>query len=101
MHTPCVHLGEVTSNSAESYNKAIFRARELPITHLVDSLRQKLVTWLSGLTNELLVYFGYVMRKMWDEPLAIDRTWMPHRITSTIYEFPTEPPVVVNLSERT
>lgn len=76
---PNVHrYGELTSNAAESFNSWILGPRSLPVTYMLDSIRQQLMRWFNERRESPATWTGAltpIMESRWNQAAAIGEGW--------------------------
>ncbi|XP_028071180.1 uncharacterized protein LOC114273569 [Camellia sinensis] len=95
--------GEMTSNAAESFNKWILDARNYPITRLVDTIKNQIMTMradrklLATNWNDLLCP---KMESCVREAYSNGCTWIVSQANENIYEVHSFPTVLVDIDKR-
>lgn len=85
----CCRYGEMSSNAAESFNAWIMDVRELPITHMVDSIRLKLMEWFSKRRERGRSWNGILCPKMLKKlniGIHDARTFSVKKSSDSVYE---------------
>lgn len=85
----CCRYGEMSSNAAESFNAWIMDVRDLHITHMVDTIRLKLMKWFSERRERGRSWNGILcpnMLKKLNICIRDGRTFSVKKSSDSIYE---------------
>ncbi|KAL7168051.1 hypothetical protein ACSBR2_038484 [Camellia fascicularis] len=96
--------GEMWSNAAESFNNWISEACHLPITHLVDTIRGKIIEKRTKRRLKSSKWTGVIcpkMEKKLDFELKTGRSWIVSQANDNVYEVHSHPSVMVDIIRRT
>ncbi|KAL7201018.1 hypothetical protein ACSBR1_032846 [Camellia fascicularis] len=92
------------SNAAESFNNWISEARHLPITHLVDTIRGKIMEKRTKRRLKSSKWTGVIcpkMEKKLESELKTGRSWIVSQANDNVYEIHSHPSVMVDIIRRT
>ncbi|KAL7211893.1 hypothetical protein ACSBR2_014700 [Camellia fascicularis] len=95
--------GEMTSNAAESFNKWILDARNYPITRLVDTLRNQIMTMRAERKVLATNWNGLLCPNIESrvrETYSNSYTWIVSQSNKDIYEVHSFPTVLVDVGKR-
>ncbi|XP_028112998.1 uncharacterized protein LOC114311135 [Camellia sinensis] len=96
--------GKMCSNASESFNNWITEAHHLPITRLVDSIRTRIMWQMSTWRDTLHKWARVIcpkMEKRIEKSYNTDRSWNVSQSNSNVYEFHSNPSVMVDVDRRT
>ncbi|XP_028080765.1 protein FAR1-RELATED SEQUENCE 4-like [Camellia sinensis] len=95
--------GEMTSNAAESFNKWILDARNYPITRLVDTIRNQIMTMRAERKVLATNWNGLLCPKMESRVMEVYSTgctWIVRQSNEDIYEVHSFPTVLVDVGKH-
>ncbi|KAM1751061.1 hypothetical protein FF1_009174 [Malus domestica] len=95
--------GETCNNVSETFNSWILELCGLPIFHMVDGIRIKLMRMMAELSHEAEQWSSVLcpeMEKTLNEILMLGRNWNVSRSTASVYEVHADYSVMVDLHNR-
>ncbi|XP_050121359.1 uncharacterized protein LOC126599014 [Malus sylvestris] len=95
--------GETCNNVSETFNSWIFELCDLPIFHMVDGIRIKLMRMMAELSREAKRWSSVLcpeMEKTLNEILMLGRNWNVSRSTTSVYEVHADYSVMVDMRNR-
>ncbi|XP_012849581.1 PREDICTED: uncharacterized protein LOC105969371 [Erythranthe guttata] len=95
--------GEMYSNGVESWNSQILLLRDLPVMTMIDTIRSKLMKQMTKRRNKAANWSSMCCPKK--EKILQDielegRSWKPEKAADNIFEVPSNPFMVVDLSQK-
>ncbi|CAN6719046.1 unnamed protein product [Malus baccata var. baccata] len=94
---------EPCNNVSETFISWIFELCDLPIFHMVDGIRIKLMRMMVELSREAKLWSSVLcpeMEKTLNEILMLGRNWNVSRSTTSVYEVHADYSVMVNMRNR-
>ena len=103
-HSPPIRYGEMFSNVAESFNAWIDAGRGLPIKHLIEFVREKVMTLFERRRTQAANWNGTLCPerdKLWRKLASESQHWMTGVSSGSIISVHSDPSVTVELVART